>query len=148
MSEVDLGYNPMLYLLENKFSEEVIREVNLDEEKHRKEKFDIEEKINLVGEYQLIINYPLTTPYKGKFKFDNPTIIEMVKLISETYGIIYYEENESTSNEVTTGKNSPEANRDESKGSYGIWGHHLGDLMLHSLYINENEKILTVGVDS
>lgn len=38
-------------------------------------------------------------------------------------------------------------NRIKTNGDYGIWGHVLGDLMLHTLYFEE-KNVITVGVDS
>ena len=38
-------------------------------------------------------------------------------------------------------------NRITTEGKFGIWGHDLGDLILHTVWI-DNDNVITLGVDS
>jgi hypothetical protein len=107
-----------------------------------------EDEVILPGkqEFLLQITYPLSIPYSGIIKTPakGMTRREVVNKIVECYERIYREEDEAV------GKPTPMItgmlNRDTSDGPYGIWGHVLSDLMLHTLNVAGNK--LTVGVDS
>lgn len=113
------------------------------------------------GEYRLVIDYPLNNEFTHNFTVPrfrrdrcNPNYVvaggfarrELVNLIVKSYKKIYRQEDRAAT-EVTIGKHGPLFNRDQSDGPYGIWGHCLGDLILHTAYVNEAGKI-TLGVDS
>lgn len=95
--------------------------------------------------YTFKIDYPLTNPYVVKLAFPfGCTRREMVNYIVNVYRTIYKIEKNTTTKPV---RNIPGMfNRDTTDGYYGIWGHHIQDLMLHSLYIDR--KRITVGVSS
>jgi len=100
--------------------------------------------------YELIIDYPLKKPFKKIIKGPK-TLQQMVDIIVLEYRNIYeIERKTSTLKEEsiksrTKGK-SPVINRAETNGKYGIWGHDLGDLDLHSIYIGGGK--IHLGVDS
>ncbi len=103
-------------------------------------------------EYTLVISYPLSTPYKKKFKTGKKgkTRIQLVDMICKSYRKIYFEEDSST--EIppllgSEGGNAPMFNRQETDGKYGIWGHCIEDLLLHSVSITPKGTI-SCGVDS
>ena len=81
----------------------------------------------------VIFSYPL----KGKFRFDlnkfggNITIGDFAEFIQSTYLRIYKEEKEGIDEPV---ENIPGMyNRMPSDGPYGIWGHHIGDLVVEGV---------------
>ena len=39
-------------------------------------------------------------------------------------------------------------NRGRSSGTYGIWGHDLGDLVLHTVAFDAERNLYTLGIDS
>lgn len=97
--------------------------------------------------YTLEIDYPLSNPFIGEFTTgpDGMTRLDLVERIVETYKAIYQEEDEGVGHPT---ENIPGMlNRRTSDGPYGIWGHCLGDLMLHTAEIDDN-NVITLGVDS
>jgi hypothetical protein len=106
---------------------------------------DPKELVLKEGEYSLEITYPLTNPFNTKFKVSEKGFSrrELVKFIIDCYQYIYKQEE----SEVGDPGNIPGMlNRARSSGSYGIWGHGLGDLMLHTAYVEGNK--ITVDCDS
>ena len=105
-----------------------------------------EEIILKKGEYTLVIDYPLSTPFEKEFKVSKKgmTRQEFVDMACESYQLIYAIEEAS---EGKTGNIPGMLNRTSSSGKYGIWGHHIGDLTIHILYVGEN-NVITLGVDS
>ena len=103
--------------------------------------------------YKLRITYPLSYPYCKKFTTSEKgmTRIEFVQLCVEAYQSIYAEEERTTK-----GKKNPIdrpferglLNRPTTKGRFGIWGHSLDDLVLHTAYLKEDTGEITLGVDS
>lgn len=82
------------------------------------------------GTYTLKIDYPLNKVYKHTFDVSKKGISrrELINLICDHYTIIFVE------NE----------NNDED---YGVWGHIINDLMLHTVFVSSKNHI-TIGVDS
>ena len=99
------------------------------------------------NEYKLIIDYPLTTEYTEKIKTTNKGLsrLDFVNLVCNRYKQIY--DIEKNTSKTKEGYIPGMYNRVKTNGNYGIWGHVLGDLVLHTLYINEN-NVLTFGIDS
>lgn len=99
-----------------------------------------EELVIAPGEkFKLVINYPLRFPYKvgidgGKNGLTRRKVLEFV---IKCYKQIYKEEDEFRMS----------SNKNTTDGKYGIWGHNISDLVLHSLIFKKN-RILEVGVDS
>jgi hypothetical protein len=98
------------------------------------------------GVYMLYISYPLSNTFKKEVvvKKRGMTRLELILLICDAYKQIYKEEDESTG--TSTGNIPGMLNRRSSQSKYGIWGHHLGDLMLHTCRLNGSD--LTLIVDS
>jgi hypothetical protein len=96
--------------------------------------------------YTLIIDYPVTNKYSASFTTPKTglTRIQLVNLICRHYRKMYKEEEKDVNG--PTGNIPGMFNRATSNGRYGIWGHDIGDLTLHSAYIKGN--IITLGVDS
>ena len=97
--------------------------------------------------YVLTIDYPLSTPAIIDVVTDikGMTRENFVDLVTRCYREIYEAEANTSSVEPT---NIPGMlNRVSTNGDYGIWGHDLSDLALHTLYVKD-EKYLTLGVDS
>ncbi len=78
------------------------------------------------GEYTLIIDYPVNTPYTAKFKTGKMgmTRIKFAETVCEHYRKMYAEGDK-----------------------YGIWGHDIGDLILIDAELRKSGNI-TLGVDS
>ena len=93
------------------------------------------EVVLLAGEYKLVIDYPLHTPFTHSFKVgaEGMTHRALVTLIAKKYKQIYDEEDKAIG--------------ETGHGPYGIWGHCLEDLMLHTATVLENRNI-NLGVDS
>lgn len=97
--------------------------------------------------YTLTIDYPLSTPAIIDVVTDENgmTRENFVDLVTRCYREIYETEDKTSS--VEPGYIPGMCNRVRTNGDYGIWGHVLSDLALHTLYITK-EKHLTLGVDS
>ena len=107
---------------------------------------DPKEEILPVGKYTLKIDYPLSTPFIEERELTKPmTREEVVMWIVDRYHFIYDVENETS--KVKAGNIVGMYNRNNTDGSYGIWGHDLGDLALHTIYVDKN-NVVTLGVDS
>jgi len=135
-----------------------------DEYKDIIKKLDAKEEILPAGEYHLVIDYPLSRPYRESITFANPVKREeIVEIICNRYRKIYKLE-DITSNinpsgiicnryrktyklEDITSNINPRYNRVHTDGEYGIWGHDLSDLNLYTIYVDEN-KVITLEVDS
>jgi hypothetical protein len=105
-----------------------------------------EEEILPAGVYTLKVDYPLNTPMYDTHTFSGPiTREEMVKWIVDSYRYIYDMEKKTSS--IEEGYVPGTLNRSETDGEFGIWGHVLGDLDLHTIWVDEN-NIITLGVDS
>lgn len=93
------------------------------------------------GQYNLVITYPLSNPYTGKFKVGKSgmTRSKLVDKVIKAYKKIYATEDEDVGEE--TGNIPGMLNRASSNGRYGIWGHCMEDLMLHTAYIEKGGKI-------
>ena len=97
--------------------------------------------------YTLKIEYPLSTPFLADFETGKKgmTRQEFVDMACEAYQEIYRIE------DGDVGGPTPDIpgmlNRQTSDGRYGIWGHDIGDLTIHTLYLEKN-NLITLGVDS
>jgi hypothetical protein len=105
-----------------------------------------DDKVLKAGEYQLVIDYPVSTNYTASIKFKKAVTRKQLALeICKHYRKMYNEEDKTAGGKT---KNIPGIlNRASSAGKYGIWGHHIGDLMLHTATVN-NRSVITLGVDS
>jgi len=89
------------------------------------------------GNYTLIVDYPVTDEYKVKVKVPKKGITrqKLMDISAKAYHQIYKYVNEGIY-----------ANGNDSN-KYGIWGHSMGDLTIHTFHILEN-NIIKLGVDS
>jgi hypothetical protein len=102
----------------------------------------------------VVYSYPFKDEFPHKHHTDNQegfTRDEISTQIMARYAQMYQEEDQDVG---PTGDMDPWRgihilNRAESKGRYGIWGHHIGDLYLHSLRKSETkEDEYYIGIDS
>ncbi|EFC40831.1 predicted protein [Naegleria gruberi] len=99
-------------------------------------------------------DYPLSIPARKTFErpVNGFTQRQLVALICRGYKEIYEEEDGSSSITAQPMRdqdpNCSLINRCSTNGKYGIWGHEIGDLMLHTLCYNSEHDIFTIEVDS
>ena len=104
-----------------------------------KNKLDSEEIVVPRQDFAINYTYPLSKAFKFEHHTDNLggfTRREISVQIMERYHKIYLEETEDVGKE--TGNIDGILNRQTSNGRYGIWGHCIEDLYLHSLYLDES----------
>lgn len=96
--------------------------------------------------FNLKITYPLTNPFVCELNSGNKGLTrrQVIEFVIKCYKQIYKEEDKST--KVKTGLVPGLYNRNETNGKYGIWGHDMSDLMLHTLEVCGNN--LGVSCDS
>ena len=105
----------------------------------------IASKVKEGEKYECVISYPLKK--KCEFKVtSNRNLLVMVLQICNKYRQIYKEEKETMSGNEKLVKNS--YNRDNSNGKWGIWGHMLGDLTIHSITLDDVNKKIEFRVNS
>jgi len=88
------------------------------------------------GKYTLEIDYPLSTPFRSVFTVgkEGMTRQKFADFAASKYQFIY-----------SFVQDGMESNSNWNK--YGIWGHGIGDLTFHTLYVDE-DNLITLGVDS
>lgn len=93
------------------------------------------------------ITYPLSRPYIFMYKFDPKGSLDgLIEEVCKNYKSIYDLEDKTSELEAT---NIPGMyNRVQTNGTYGIWGHDIGDLALGGLYIDTKLNKIRLGVDS
>ena len=99
-------------------------------------------------DYKLEIDYPLSRPciLDSRTPSVGVSRINFVEAVVQAYRDIYDAEDETS--KVKAGNIPGMFNRNTTDGKYGIWGHDIGDLMLHTAYVDEETGIITLGVDS
>jgi len=95
----------------------------------------------------IVIDYPLTNQFEItlKPKTKGWTRLAVVEFIIKCYKQIYKEEEKSS--KIKSGHIPNMFNRNQTDGKYGIWGHDLSDLILHSLD-EESKDVFVVCCDS
>jgi hypothetical protein len=91
-------------------------------------------------------DYPLSVSHKFKHHSTNIkgfTRKELSEQIMKHYKDIYKEEEEIVGN---PGHIPGMLNRRTSDGPHGIWGHDIGDLILHTIHVRDGTY--TLGIDS
>lgn len=119
----------------------------------RPEKFDkkfcdnmfIASKVKEGEKYDCVITYPLKRDCKFKVLSDENLLV-MILQICNKYRQIYKEERETMSNKEGLIENS--YNRDTSDGKWGIWGHMLGDITIHSITLDDVKKKIEFHINS
>lgn len=146
--EINLGYFSIATVAEEGLSENVLKEYK-DMDESGKE-LDMDEIVIKEEKVKLKIDYPTTNPYVTLLEnvggFTRKLLIE---LICKHYKKMYDEENESTI--INAGHIPGMFNRNHTDGKYGIWGHDIEDLMLHTACVDKLKKgglLVTVGCDS
>jgi hypothetical protein len=100
---------------------------------------DKNEKVIDENKVTLIIDYPLNHPYKGELRSNNGfTRLSLIKEISQIYHQIYIEEETTATVKTLPMSKRKIYNRNETNGTYGIWGHDLGDLVLSDIQVYRN----------
>jgi len=102
--------------------------------------------------YELIIDYPTSTPYRKRFNTGakGMTRIELADFICKNYRKMYAEEDGTSEVPGLLGCQGGAAlpfNRQQTNGKYGIWGHCIEDLVLCSATVDA-KNFITLGVDS
>lgn len=146
MGEIELGY---MSVERGEWSNgECYCEIN-EGEKCRpcRTQLDPEEIVIPKREVVVVYRYPFNGSYSHKHITTNPegfTRREISEQIMQRYKQMYEEEDQDMGG--PTGNIPGLMNRDTSTGRYGIWGHGIGDLCLHSL--EQRGKVYQIGVDS
>ena len=106
-------------------------------------------------ELTLILDYPLRDELRFTITASRPngfTRAELAKKISEVYQRVYQEEAATTKVAVIPpNERKGLQNRNETNGKYGIWGHDLSDLVLHTVEISrepDGKAVASLGIDS
>jgi len=109
---------------------------------------DADEVVINKGSICIVVDYPLedefefeVTPFDGSQHF---TRAALAQAVSALYQEIYNVE-DRTSPEIASHIQGM-YNRNKTQGQYGIWGHDLGDLVLHSVEFEDGKYFL--GIDS
>ena len=116
-------------------------------------KLDWDERVLNSKILQVVFDYPLERGAGFEFKSDNGfTRGDIIRHICETYKKIYDEEAKSTKAPVESiAKRSKGAsmlmNRARTDGKWGIWGHSIEDLILHTLHLGDDGSWI-IGLDS
>lgn len=81
-------------------------------------------------QYTLVINYPVSVDYFRLFLTgsNGMTRSKLANFICRSYRRMY--EEETRTSKVKESKFEGSMTRNHTKGSYGIWGHHIEDLTL------------------
>lgn len=99
---------------------------------------------------KIIITYPLSQNAEINIS-GVETLNDLLKDVVESYQKIYQMENESSPKKaMIMCEEFPECsliNRNRTDGMFGIWGHTIEDLAIHTIYIYKDGSI-KVGVDS
>jgi len=96
---------------------------------------------------RVLYNYPLSNPVIYPFKADTPqgfTRAHLARKVADGYKRIFDEEEAAVGN---PGHLAGMSNRASSSGLHGIWGHDLGNLMLHTV-VQKEDDLFELGVDS
>lgn len=98
----------------------------------------------------LWLDYPLDDEYSFKIYPEDVskgfTRGHLIREIKRTYDKLYAEEEETSSLPV---ENIPGMlNRATTDGNYGVWGHALDDLVLHTISYDHDKNEIWLGIDS
>ena len=104
---------------------------------------DKDEIITSAEEVTVIFRYPLSGKFEFEFKNSQGKITrrEFALFIQSTYRRIYHEETLGQVENIVG-----MLNRQRTNGPYGIWGHHIGDLVIEGVrHIGNNVYSLSIG---
>ncbi len=130
--------------------------VNLaDPEKDLKQVRNPEEVVLTATELLVILDYPLRQEFSFPIKASSPggfTRAELARKIADLYKRIYEEEAQTSKTAVIPlEQRKGLVNRNKTDGKYGIWGHDLSDLDLHTIEVSrraDGTLLAYLGIDS
>lgn len=130
--------------------------VNLAEpEKDLKQMRNAEEVVFTGTNLTVVLDYPLRKEVSFPISTSSPqgfTRAELVRKVASLYKRVYEEEAQSSKIAVIPlEQRKGLINRNETNGKYGIWGHDLSDLVLHTIEISrkaDGTLLAYLGVDS
>jgi hypothetical protein len=131
-NSIDLGYFPIAYPIKDICNLENPTNIIIP-----KEKIDVQ------------FDYPLTNKVIKTFYADSTdgfTKAGLINMICDFYKEIYEEEEKTTN--TNSGHIPNMLNRNETNGRYGIWGHDITDLYLHTITNDPDYDFYTLGIDS
>ena len=106
-------------------------------------------------ELQVVIDYPVTGIWEFKITSTNSegfTRAGLAEEISRVYQFLYSEEERTTKIKVVPSEQRKKLlNRNRTNGKYGIWGHDIGDLDLHTVELHktaDGKLYAVLGIDS
>lgn len=114
---------------------------------------DRDKVVIMENKLTLIIDYPLTFEYRVNLESpDGFTTEELLVAINKEYFNIYeVEEKTASVKTVAPDKRVGLANRNQTNGKYGIWGHDIADLVLSEVKVYktpEGQILLSLGIES
>lgn len=93
----------------------------------------------------ILIDYPLNNPYTFTLTSeDGFTRGLLLQEISKHYTYVYTEEERTATVKTLPMEQREMINRNETNGTYGIWGHDLGDLFLAGIHVHKDRDGRTV----
>ncbi len=108
---------------------------------------DADEVVIDTPNISIVYDYPLrrhfTVSYDSESGF---TRAQLVRLISDEYQNIYDVEEQTSSIEPALVPGW--MNRNETNGTYGIYGHAIDDLLLHTICYDPFTHVVHLGIDS
>lgn len=120
----------------------VIPYISLDDaNKYIKRLINADEIVIPYSRVSVFIDYPLEKPAIITLMASNKGFSrkELVQKISKAYHEIYKEEELSAKQKTIPIKDRKTlANRNQTDGKYGIWGHDLADLVLSTIQVHKN----------
>lgn len=114
----------------------------------------------MIGPYETVIKdkviriafaYPLSNPFEVVYMNNTGFTRKMlIDKICEIYHDIYEEEAETATSQPEEVKllSSVTYNREKTNGKYGIWGHHLEDLVIERLMYSPADALVTMHIGS
>ncbi len=130
--------------------------VNLAEPaKDLKQMRNAEEVVFTGTELIVILDYPLRKEVSFSISASSPrgfTRAELARKVADLYKRVYEEEAQTSKIAVIPlEQRKGLINRNETNGRYGIWGHDLSDLVLHTIEISRKADgtiVAYLGIDS
>jgi hypothetical protein len=130
--------------------------VNLAQpEKDLKQMRNAEEIVFTGTNLIVVLDYPLRKEANFPISATSPqgfTRSELARKVAELYKKVYEEEEQTSKIAVIPLKERKGLiNRNETNGKYGIWGHDLDDLVLHTIEISreaDGSILAYLGIDS
>src|SRR5439155_1372590 len=113
-----------------------------------------DEIVILDNRIKIAFSYPLNDEFFFDFYSDGGfKRKQLVELIAQTYKKIYQEEDETIKEQKvipveTRMEKGGLLNRNQSDGTYGIWGHDIGDLWLEGIEYDPKTQTVSLSIGS